>query len=356
MNDDAIHAHATDWRESLKQNQRRTTFVIISFIFIYACIGLIIDLYICSGRYPTIPLSQLFYQLITFQLFPLATIVASIVAFIAIFVTFAFHDKFMLLGSEYREITPKSAKNVQEQKLYNVVEEMKVAAGLRFMPKVFLIDAAYMNAFASGYSEKSAMVAITQGLIDKLDRDELTAVMAHELSHVRHMDIKLTLMACVLSNITLILVDILFWNALFSGRGNNDREGSDRNALFIVIIALRYLLPLVTVLLMLYLSRTREYMADAGCVELMRSNEPLARALQKIQDDHAQNSEQYNQAYASTPHESIRRQAYIFDPVQAGIETTKSASDFFSTHPDIKKRLAAIGINTPSPSNTTANK
>lgn len=342
-NTNNFHAHATDWRESLKQNQQRTRYVIITFILIYVCIGLVVDLYIYSGRYPDISLSQLLIQMVTFQLFPLATCAAGAIAVIAIWVTFVFHDKLMLLGSEYHEITPKSAQNIKEQQLYNVIEEMKVAAGLHFMPKVFLIDADYMNAFASGYSEKSAMVAITRGLLEKLDRDELTAVMAHELSHIRHMDIKLTLMASVLSNITLILVDILFWNALFSGR-RSDRENSSQNILFIVIIVLRYILPLVTVLLMLYLSRTREYMADAGCVELMRNNEPLGRALLKIQNDHVEHSAEYNKMYAATPHESIRRQAYIFDPVQAGIETNKSSSDYFSTHPDIKKRLAAIGI------------
>jgi heat shock protein HtpX len=139
------------------------------------------------------------------------------------------------------------------------------------------------------------------------------------------------------------MVDILFWNAIFSGRSNNDdRDNSGRNALYIAIIVLRYVLPIVTVLLMLYLSRTREYMADAGCVELMRNNEPLARALLKIQNDHAENSEAYNRAYASTPHEATRRQAYIFDPVQAGIETDRAPSDYFSTHPEIAKRLAAI--------------
>ena len=74
---------------------------------------------------------------------------------------------------------------------------MKVAAGLTYLPKVYIIEADYMNAFASGYSEKSAMLAITRGLLTKLDRDELTAVMAHEISHIRHMDIKLTLMASV---------------------------------------------------------------------------------------------------------------------------------------------------------------
>ncbi len=339
--------HATDWRDSLKKNQQKTIFVLASFIFIYLCIGFIVDLYINTSHYPQASLSQIAAAIITLKIFPIATVMAGIVAIIAIFITFAFHDKLMLMGTEYREITPINAKNIQETQLYNVIEEMKIAAGLHYMPKVFIIDADYMNAFASGYSEKSAMVAITQGLLNKLDRDELTAVMAHELSHVRHSDIKLTLMAAVLSNITLILVDILFWNALFSGRGNSDREGgNNKNALFIIIIALRYLLPLITVLLMLYLSRTREYMADSGCVELMRTNEPLSRALLKIQSDHEQNKEAYNQAYAATPHESIRRQAYIFDPVQAGIETDKSASDYFSTHPDIKKRLAAIGIKT----------
>ena len=103
-------------------------------------------------------------------------------------------------------------------------------------------------------------------------------------------------------------------------------------------------MPLLTVILMLYLSRTREYMADAGCVELMRNNEPLARALLKIQNDHEQNNETYGQAYAQTPHESIRRAAYIFDPIKAGIEVKRSPSDFFSTHPSLAKRLAAIGF------------
>jgi heat shock protein HtpX len=339
-----FHTRATDWRESLKQNQRRTTFVIASFIFIYLLIGFVIDLYIATGQYPNATLPQLMGALITLRIIPFATFITGIVAVISVWVVFIFHDKLILMGAEYHEITPQTAQDVKEQQLYNVIEEMKVAAGLQYMPKVFLIDAEYMNAFASGYSEKSAMVAITRGLLEKLDRDELTAVMAHELSHIRHMDIKLTLMASVLSNITLMLVDLLFWNALFSGRDGDDRENSNRNALFIVIIILRYVLPLITVLLTLYLSRTREYMADAGCVELMRNNEPLARALLKIQNDHTDNSEKYTKAYASTPHESVRRQAYIFDPTQAGIATDSAMSDYFSTHPSIAKRLAAIGI------------
>lgn len=106
---------------------------------------------------------------------------------------------------------------------------------------------------------------------------------------------------------------------------------------------LRYLLPVINIIMLLYLSRTREYMADAGCVQLIRTNEPLARALIKISDDHVQNKDQYQQEYHQTPHEAVRREAYIFDPTQAGIYGFASLNDLFSTHPSLDKRLAALG-------------
>lgn len=335
-------AGVANWREALRKNTRRTFIVISIFILLYIALGLLIDLFIYAEKYPQVYLSQIFIALITFKLTPTATIITTIVAVISLWVAFAFHDKLMLIGSEYREITPETTNNLQEKQLYNTIEEMKVAAGLRYMPRVFIIEAPYMNAFASGYSEKSAMVAITRGLLDKLNRSEMQAVMAHELSHIRHMDIKLTLMASVLANLMLIIIDILFWGIIF-GRGRRSREGGG-NWIFIVVILLRYLLPLLTVILMLFLSRTREYMADAGCVELMRDNEPLARALLKIENDHKANREDYGQIYNSTPHESVRREAYIFDPIKAGIESKHALSDLFSTHPSIKDRLRALGF------------
>lgn len=334
-------AGTANWRKSLRQNRRRTFFVITTFILIYLVIGFLVDMYIYASHYPQAMPYQIFYNLITLHLIPKATIITGVIAVISLWVTLKFSHKLMLLGSQYRQITAETAQTLEEKQLYNIVEEMKVAAGLKFMPSVYIIDANYMNAFASGYSEKSAMVAITRGLMQKLNRDELEAVMAHEISHIRHMDIKLTLMASVLANLLLIVVDVLFFTAIFGGR---DREGGGRNQLFIIIILLRYLMPLVTILLILYLSRTREYMADAGSVELLRNNEPLARALLKIQGDHKQNCDQYNQEYRQTPHENVRRQAYIYDPLKAGIEAKHSITDLFSTHPSIKKRLAAIGF------------
>jgi heat shock protein HtpX len=253
-----------------------------------------------------------------------------------------------LLGTNYREITPEAA-SLQEKQLYNTVEEMKVAAGLHYMPRVFLIEADYMNAFASGYSEKSAMIAITKGLLEKLDRAELQAVMAHELSHIRHLDIKLTLMASVLSNLMLMLIDILFYGVLFSRDRRRDEGGT--NWLVTVIIILRYVLPLITVLLMLFLSRTREYMADAGSAELTRDNEPLARALLKIKNDYDIHQEHYATEYQSTPHEAVRRESYIFDPVTAGFSAKSALSDTFSTHPSVEKRLAALGFKVKNKTN-----
>ena len=227
--------------------------------------------------------------------------------------------------------------------MYNVIEEMRIAAGLRFMPKVFMIEANYMNAFASGFSESSAMIAITRGLAEKLDRAELQAVLAHELSHIRHLDIKLTLFAAVLSNLILMLIDMLFWSMLFGGNRRDERDRGG-NKLFMIVMLLRYLLPLITILLSFYLSRTREFMADSGAVELMRDNQPLGKALLKINEDHTAHQQQYSVDYQKTAHEGVRRAAYIYDPAQAGISAGGSMSALFSTHPQIVERLKAIGI------------
>lgn len=333
---------AGDWRSTLRQNSRRTYVVITLFFLIYIGIGLLADMLMYSEMYPRADLSQIFNALLTFQLFPLITVIMAIIAAVSLFVSYMFYDRLMLLGTEYHEVTDQTAQSLEEKQLYHVVEEMRIAAGLRYMPRVFIIDADYMNAFASGYSEKSAMVAITRGLMQKLNRDELQAVMAHELSHIRHLDIKLTLTASLLANLTIIVLDILFYNAVFSRRSGGANRS--RNALFTIVLILRYLLPVISVLLLLYLSRKRELMADAGCVELMRDNEPLARALLKINDDHIAHREDYATAYASTPHENVRREAYLFDPSEAGIKSMMSISDAFSTHPSLEARLAALGF------------
>jgi heat shock protein HtpX len=330
------HATTADWRAQLKLNERKTKRVIALFFLIYIVVGLLADVLILSSTHQRAPLESILLSLLTFKVPPYATLIMIALAGISLLVTYSLYDRIMLMGTEYKEITPETAELLIEKQLYNVVEEMKVAAGLTYMPKVFLIEANYMNAFASGYSEKSAMVAITRGLIEKLDRAELQAVMAHELSHIRHHDIKLTLMVAVLSNLLLIVIDMLFYSVVY--RRNRDED----NRLVLVIVVLRYAVPILTVLLSLFLSRTREYMADAGCVELMRDNEPMARALLKINQDHMQHADTYAKEYGETPHEQVRYASYLFDP--SDIDSVKSLTSTFSTHPSIDQRLNAIGF------------
>jgi len=340
MNELHSNGHV-DWRATLQTNQRKTIVIIGLFVFIYLALGFLLDLYI-HGAFEQNRFQSVFYSLIHFQMIPMATITMGGVAIIALLITYTLHDQIMLLGTQYHEVTARNANSFEEEQLYHVVEEMKIAASLNYMPKVYIIEADYMNAFASGYSEKSAMIAITRGLLKKLDRSELQAVIAHELSHIRHGDIKLTLTASVLSNLMLIVLDIFFYNIIF-GRGDSDRG---KNNLFLILILLRYLLPLIMVLLILFLSRTREYMADAGSVELMRDNTPLGKALLKISQDHDINYINYQKAYGRTKHEEIRSAAYIYDPTTSGLHPLKSFSSFFSTHPSLADRLKAIGFDT----------
>jgi len=342
MIDSNYTSTSIDWRKQLRSNEHRTYAVMSVFILIYFIVGLVIDLYI-HPELDQIPITQALEILLTFKIIPVATLVLCTVAVISILITYALYDRIMLLGTEYHEITPNNHRSLEEQQLYNVIEELKIAAGLHYMPKIYLIEAEYMNAFASGYSEKSALVAITHGLLSKLDRSELQAVMAHELSHIRHHDIKLTLMASVLSNIMLIALDIMFRAVIFGSRGKR-RGDNNSGGIAAIIILLRFLLPIVTVLLTLYLSRKREFMADAGAVELTRDNTPLAKALIKISKDHMANKEAYAAVYSATPHEEVRRAAYIFDPKQMGVSMQQSISSMFSTHPTLAARLQALGF------------
>lgn len=336
-------ASVGNWREELQRNERKTRWVIALFLAIYAGVGLTVDTIVLEEiQSPHATLEQSLFALLTLKAIPYATLLMIGFAVISLLITYTMYDSIMLLGTDSREITPENAKSLEEKQLYNVIEEMKVASGLQFMPKVYIIEADYMNAFASGYSEKSAMVAITRGLMEKLDRAEMQAVMAHELSHIRHHDIKLTLMVAVLTNILLIVVDVLFYSVVF--RRDNRR---DDNQIILVITLLRYILPLITVVLTLFLSRTREYMADSGAVELMRDNEPMARALLKISQDHQQHAAHYTDEYGNTAHEQVRQASYLFDP--SSIDPVKSFNNAFSTHPGIDDRLRALGFKRKGP-------
>ncbi len=312
------------YRQILEENETKSKWIIASFLILYAFIGFLADILMHAGK--NIAFQQSFYELLTFKQFPILTLIMLLIAAIAVYVTFHFHDRLMLFGAQYQEIIEGNFDNQTDQQIYNIVEELKIAANLKYMPKVFIIHEDYMNAFASGYSEKSAMVAITTGLITKLNRAEIQAVLAHEISHIKHMDIKITLFIGVLSNLMLMAVDLLF--NIFRFRGK-DSQGNAASVAMLIVFFLRLFLPLITTVMTLYMSRTREYMADAGAVKLTRDNEAMASALLKIHHNYEDNDYQDEGIY-------VRQAAYIYNPLKK--------LDIFSTHPSLDNRLEALGF------------
>jgi len=299
-------------------NELKSKVAVAAFFAVYTLIGLLLDIII----YNMPSLSYGLYMLLTLQVFPMATV--SMIAFgvVSMLITYSMYDKIMLYGHEYKEIRVEDARG-SEKRLYDMVYELAHRAGLGYMPRLYIIDADYMNAFASGFSQKSAMVAITTALLNRLNEDEVRAVMAHEISHIKHGDIKLTLLISVLANVMLFVVNI---GVMFFG-GSRDSGGA--RAAKIILFALQFILPLITGLLSMFLSRSREYMADAGSVEITGSRQAMANALIKIHNGYAAGDMEDEGA-------EFRRAAYIFEP--------KSFSSLFSTHPTLQERLAALGI------------
>jgi len=322
-----------DFRETIRKNNRRTTFVMGMFIALYLLLGLLIDVALYLQTETSI--SHILLSIANGSLPPKATVITVIIACISIAITFKMSDKLMLMGTNSKEITSlETALNDEEKQLYNIVEELKISAGMTYMPKVYILEDNYTNAFASGYSEKSALIAITRRLVKLLSRDELQAVVAHELTHIRNNDIKLTLFATVLANIMLLIVDVLFRGILYSRNRKIDGR------IVIIVVILRVVFPLVSYSLLMYLSRTRKYMADAWAVELMRTNQPMINALKKISGDYED-----NEAEITIPKtDEIRRAAYIFN-IDSINKYRSKISSMFSTHPKTQDRINELQEN-----------
>lgn len=326
-----------NYRQVLKTNENKTKVVVFLFLILYCMVGFIIDIFLqwpkLSSKFPEFRgLNGLFNAIASFEITPFATAIMVVIGMVSVLVTFMRHDKMILWGSDYIEINPDNGGlSLEEKQLYNVVEELKISGGLKYMPKVYMIEADYMNAFASGYSEKSAMVAITRGLMEKLNRSELQAVMAHEVSHIKHMDIKLTLFVGVLANIILIVLDMLVDITRFSSHGKDNNANNARLVVMLIVLAMRLIFPMLTTLLRLSLSRSREYMADAGAVKLTRDREAMATALLKIHEDY--NNYDYEDKGAS-----VRQAAYIYNPIKSMF------GDAMSTHPSLENRIKALGM------------
>lgn len=234
-------------------------------------------------------------------------------------------DKLVLATSGAREVNQQSAPQ-----LMNVVQEMALAANVP-MPKVYIVDDTAPNAFATGRDPKHASIAITTGLLQKLDREELQGVIGHELSHVRNYDIRFALLVAVLVGSIALMADFFlrftFWGGRGRGGGSRDKGGGGLQAIvFVVAIVLAILAPFIARLVQLAVSRQREYLADASSVELTRNPRGLEQALAKIAGDR----EVLEVANRATQH------LYFTNPIK---KFEERSSSMFSTHPNVVDRI-----------------
>jgi heat shock protein HtpX len=248
-------------------------------------------------------------------------------------ISFSSGDQILLAASRAQPVT----HDVHPQ-LFNVVEEMKIAAGLPAMPKIYIINDPAPNAFATGRSPKSASLAVTAGLLGRLNRDELQGVVAHEMSHILHRDILYVTLAGVMLG-GVVLISQIFLRGMFHGslgfnrRYSSDSRGGGQAQLVIAVLAIlaAILAPLMARLLYFALSRRREYLADAGAARLTRYPEGLASALEKIATDPAPQLAAANDATAPM---------YIINPFKKRGKMDLSA--WTSTHPPIAERVRIL--------------
>ena len=297
------------FRDRIAANKRNSVFLIACFLAFVAVFGYVIG-YAWIGD----PVGALF-----------GLVLAFVVGTISGLATYYGGDRMVLAASRARETTHEDAPV-----LFNVVEEMAIAGGLP-MPKIYIIEDSAPNAFATGRDPEHASVAVTSGLLEKLDRDELQGVIAHEMAHVGNLDIRYAMLVGILVGTTVLISDF-FLRGLWFGGGSRRREEEGGQAQLIMIavaIVLAILAPIFARLLQLSISRQREYLADATAIQFTRNPKGLADALQKISGD----SEVLEVANRATAH------LYIVNPIKKFEERAKG---LFSTHPPIEERIQIL--------------
>ena len=298
--------------EQIRRN-RRASWLLMGFVItLLAALGFAIGAAVVGGTSGGLGL---------LGVFGIAAIAWSVLAYYS-------GDKMVLAVSGARQVTHES-----EPQLFNVVEEMTIAAGLPNVPAVYVIEEAAPNAFATGRDPQHSSIAVTRGLIQMLDREELQGVVAHEMSHIRNYDIRFATLVGILVGMIALVADFFlrwsFWGGFGRRRGgdSNDQAGA---VLMVVALVLAILAPLAAYSVQFAISRRREYLADASGVELTRNPLGLARALNDIAAD----PQPLRHANRATAH------LYIANPLKN--KKTKEVSGVFDTHPPIQKRIAIL--------------
>ena len=289
--------------EDIKRNKMKSWFIILLFLAFIA----VIVYYICMAL----------------DLGKTSIIIAMIFAIISTWSSYYYSDKIVLSLNRARPATKE-----ENQKLVNILDSLVVSSGLSTTPKLYIVEDAQPNAFATGRNPENAVICVTTGLLDKLEYYELEGVLAHEMSHIKNYDIRLSAVVSVMVGFVVILSDwflrITFWGG---SRRSDDDDNGNPILMFIGLIFL-ILAPIFGQLMQLALSRKREFLADATAVELTRNPDGLISALIKISGDP-------NQLKVAN---NATENMYIVNPFRG----KKSSSSIWSTHPSTEDRIEAL--------------
>lgn len=299
--------------ELIRANKRRAVILVVAMVVLLAALG---------------------YGLgFAFWHRPIAGLVIAFVIWLVLALATWFQgDAMILAASGARRIEKKD-----HPVLFDVVEEMTIAAGLPKPPEVYILDVEAPNAFATGRSPERAKIAVTAGLLERLNRDELQGVIGHEIGHVANRDVLYMMFATVMLGAIVMLADVGFYSFLFGGAAGGRRTSSSSSGgggqaqaiMMLVALVLVIIAPILAQLLYFALSRRREYLADASSARYTRYPEGLASALQKISSN-----------TTPMPHANRATAAlYIANPLKTG---ARGLSDMSSTHPPISERIKVL--------------
>jgi heat shock protein HtpX len=263
----------------------------------------------------------LYWNLGRYSFVPVAA--ASWLALAMAWGSYYYSDRIVLSMSRARPVTKE-----EEPYLYNAVEGLCIAAGGLPMPRLYLIEDSAPNAFATGRDPQHAAIAVTRGLLDKLNRVELEGVIGHEMSHIRNYDIRFMTLVSVLVGTVLLLSDWMLRSVYYS-RGRRGRQGGAAGILILIGLVFVILSPIIAQLMQLALSRRREFLADASGAVLTRYPEGLASALEKIAAD----PDPLEVANKATAH------LYIWNPLK---DHGGRLNALFSTHPPVEERVRRL--------------
>ena len=290
--------------KQIDSNKRQSFFLMFTFVLVIVALAWVWQTYYGGGY--------------------LIVILAAIFALTTSLLSFYSGDKIALSSAGAKEI-----KKEEYPQIYRLVENLAITAGIP-TPKTYIINDPSLNAFATGRDPQHSSIALTTGLINNLEKEELEGVIAHELAHVKNYDIRVMMVVIVCVGLITLLADWMVRSFIWGGAGRSNRDNNKGNPIALVIgLILIVLSPIFAKLIQLAISRKREYLADASGALLTRYPEGLAKALEKI----SRQSQPLKRANKATAH------LYIANPFAV---SGKKISQAFSTHPPIEERIKLL--------------